>query len=97
MDFGGAIRLCKAGRKVRRRGWRSRGMYICLVPAQRVAPASSQDHERRVDDRLAALVGRDVWLDAQPYFAMRTAAGGFQAGWVAGQADMLSEDWEPTE
>lgn len=97
MDFGGAIRLCKVGRKVRRKGWRSRGMFIALMPALRLPPFNSQEHEKRVDDRTAKFIGPDEWLDCQPYFAMRTAAGGWQPGWVAGQADMLAEDWEPAD
>lgn len=97
MDFGGAIRMCKTGHKVRRKGWRSRGMFICLMSAERRAPASSQEHDRRTDERTARFLGSDAWCDAQAYFAMRTAAGGWQPGWVAGQADMLAEDWEPAD
>ena len=33
-------------------------------------------------------------LDMQPCVGMRTAQGVMQPGWLASQADMLSEDWE---
>ena len=97
MDFGGALRLLKAGQKVRRRGWKSRGMFIVLMPALRLPPFNTQDTERKVNDRTAKWIGEDQPLDCQPYFAMRTAAGGWQPGWVAGQADLLSADWEPAD
>lgn len=39
--------------------------------------------------------GNAMWkgLPMQDCIGMRTAAGDMQPGWLASQADMLSEDW----
>ena len=36
-------------------------------------------------------------FDMQPCIGMKTAQGTMQPGWLASQADILSEDWEEAE
>lgn len=97
MEFGEALRALKSGRRMRRRGWRGRGMFVALMPGVKLAPASSapEAHTHRVDEHTATIVGREKWLDVLPYYAMWTAAGQLQPGWLAAQADMQADDWEP--
>lgn len=94
MDFGLALNELKAGRKVRRAGWNGKGMWIVLMPALHLPPYSEQAPGPKVNDRTAKHIGEDTPLDSQPYFAMWTALGQWQPGWLASQADMLAEDWE---
>ena len=93
MDFGMAIKALKDGKKVARKGWNGKGMWIVLMPALCLPPYNSQDTNRKVNDRTAKHIGEDSPLDSQPYIAMWTALGQWQPGWLASQADMLAEDW----
>jgi len=93
MHFGEAIEQMKLGAKVARSGWNGRGMWIVLMPSLSLPPFSSQAPGAKVNDRTAKHIGVDTPLDSQPYFAMWTARGKWQPGWLASQADMLAEDW----
>ena len=94
MDFGRAIDNLKHGAKLARAGWNGKGMWIVLMPSLSLPPRSSQEPGAKVNDRTAKHIGEDTPLDSQPYFAMWTATGQWQPGWLASQADMLAEDWE---
>ena len=93
MDFGGALKALKEGRRVARRGWNGKGMFIVLMPELKLPPYNTQGTDRKVNDRTAKWIGEDAPLDCQPYIAMFTAQKKWQPGWLASQADMLSEDW----
>ena len=93
MDFGDTIRALKEGKKVARSGWNGKNMFIVLMPALYLPPYNTQDTVRKVNDRTAKWIGEDKPLDSQPYIAMYTAKGQWQPGWLASQADMLSDDW----
>jgi len=86
MDFGIALVNLKDGKKVARRGWNGKGMFIYLMSALYL-PAD------KVNDRTRACIGEGVDLDSQPYIAMFTAQKKWQPGWLASQADILAEDW----
>ena len=94
MDFGEALKLLKAGKKVRRAGWNGKGMWIVLMPELNLPPYNTQGTARKVNDRTAKWIGEDKPLESQPYIAMWTAQGKWQPGWLCAQPDMLSEDWE---
>lgn len=79
MDFGGALRALRSGKMVRRAGWNGKGMYLLLV----------RPHLGHSD-----LGGPDGLLPVAPSIAMRTAQDTICVGWLASQADMLSDDWE---
>ncbi len=93
MSFGHAIEALKAGQKVARAGWNGKGMFIVLMSALHLPPFNTQGTDRKVNDRTAKWIGEDKPLDSQPYFAMYTASGQWQPGWLASQADMLANDW----
>ena len=92
-DFGRAIQWLKQGHKVAREGWNGKGMWIVLMPSLYLPPYNTADAARKVNDRTAKHIGEDAPLDSQPYIAMWTSAGKWQPGWLASQADILSEDW----
>ena len=80
MDFGEAIRALKEDKCVARQGWNGKGMHIYL-----------EEHFTHV------LQGGHFKGAKRPYEAviiMFTAQGTHQPGWLASQADMLSDDWE---
>lgn len=92
MDFGDAIRAMKQGKKVARRGWNGKGMYLWLLPAANVkAEWCKEPHLKE----LAELNGGEV--ECLGSVRMKTADGKVLTGWLASQTDMLSEDWVVVE
>lgn len=94
MNFGGAIEAMKRGKKVARTGWNGKGMFIVYVPELNLPPYNHRSSGPKVNDRTAKHIGNDTPLESQGYIAMFTAQKKWQPGWLASQADMLSEDWE---
>ena len=93
LDFGGAIRALKDGKRVARQGWNGKGMWIVMMPELKLPPYSSQQPGAKVNDRTAKHIGVDTPLNSQPYVAMWTAQGTWQPGWNASTPDILAEDW----
>jgi len=87
MDFGDAIRAMKQGKKVARRGWNGKGMYLWLLPATDVK------REWCHDQRLIEAMGDRDTLPCLGSIRMFTATKEVLTGWFASQTDMLSEDW----
>ena len=79
MTFGQAIEAMKQGKKVARKGWNGKGMYLFLAT----------DIELHTE----ADIGPERAATVSPCIVMKTAREDFQPGWLASQADMLSEDW----
>lgn len=88
MTFGQAIEAMKQGKKVARRGWNGKGMYLWLLPAASVkAEWCKEDHLRA----LAESNGGEI--ECLGSIRMKTADNKVLTGWLASQTDMLSEDW----
>lgn len=90
MDFGDAIRALKAGKKVARKGWNGKGMWIMLVPGTPTAQLreGTPYHAALGMAETEILPHIDMWtVNAEGRRAMLP-------GWLASQTDMLSEDWE---
>ncbi len=86
MNFGEAILALKAGQRVARSGWNGKSMWLAYMPDV-VIP------EGMVNGRTKKFVPTGD-LRVGGYVVMWTAAGVWQPGWLASQADMLSDDWE---
>lgn len=80
MNFGQAIEELKKGQMVRRSGWNGKGMHIYL--------------EGHFHVLLGNGTGVQHTRNYKPVIVMFTAQGDHQPGWLASQADILSEDWE---
>lgn len=93
LTFGHAVEAARLGAKIARKGWNGKNMFVVLMPELYLPPYNTADTARKVNDRTAKYIGEDSPLDSQPYFAMFTAAGQWQPGWLASQADMLADDW----
>ena len=93
MDFGKAIELLKAGRKVTRRGWNGKGMFLWLKPGAEIKAEWCKDPvlKKLAEDNGGTIIGL-------PTICMFTHdSTGRQAiltGWLASQSDMLLDDWE---
>lgn len=87
MDFGQALISLKEGKKVVRNGWNGKGQWVVLMPSLFLESGV-------VNGRTSKHLGQGVDLDSQPYFALYTAQGKWQPGWVPSTSDVLSEDWE---
>lgn len=98
LNFGAAIEAIKAGRRVSRKGWNGKGMFLFLLPAGTVPtkvihdPALRAVIEEQVGgDTFEALGSIRMWTtNSEGRWAVLT-------GWLASQTDMLSEDWEILE
>lgn len=92
MSFGDAIAAMKAGKKVARRGWNGKGMWLCipLRDGPREIPADGIWGEPNAD--YAKHNGGTVKV--MPYITMKAADGSIVMGWLASQTDMLALDWQ---
>lgn len=84
-DFGLAISLLKDGKKVARKGWNGKGMFLFYVPANKY-PADG--------NKLGTLKGiyQDDLVPYKAYIAMKTVDDEV-VPWLSSQTDMLAEDW----
>ena len=90
-EFGEALRKLKEGKKVARRGWNGKGMYLWLLP-----PATIKKEWCR-DEKLLECFGESDELyclgSIRMYTHDSTGRTAVLTGWLASQSDMLSEDW----
>lgn len=92
MNFGKAIEALKEGKKVARKGWNGKGMYLWLMqPATVKAEWCKEPHLKQ----LAEQNGGEI--EALGTIRMLTADKKILTGWLASQTDILSEDWEIVE
>ncbi len=88
-NFGFAIEALKEGKKVARKGWNGKDMFLFLLKAGTI-PKSA------IHDPMLKAVLQDNELDhfeALGTIRMKTADNKILTGWLASQTDMLSEDW----
>lgn len=89
MNFGETIEALKHGKKVTRKGWNGKGMYLWLLPAATVKAEWCKDE---VLKEIAENNGGEV--ECLGAIRMKTADNKILTGWVPSQTDMLAEDWE---
>lgn len=82
MTFGLAIEALKMGKKVARRGWSGKGMWLYMVPAAHYAAQTT-----------AAAEFFGPLVPYRAYVAMKTANDEV-VPWTIAMSDMLEEDWE---
>ena len=82
MTFGLAVEAMKKGKKVARKGWNGKGMFIFL--------ATNINFETKADLSSCSHLSGELTL---PSIVMKTADDRFVIGWLASQTDMLAEDW----
>lgn len=93
LDFGEAIRALKGGKRVCRKGWNGKGMWLSLsgvanIPKEVDAGNFWSPHNREFAYSQPNKVGKVL-----PCITMKTATDEILMGWLASQTDMLAEDW----
>lgn len=80
MDFGSAIKMVKAGKRIAREGWNGKNQYVELATNISYVNAAGEvinvNHDA-IGNKALAFVG----------------TSGVQLGWLASQADLLSDDY----
>lgn len=91
MTFGLAIEALKKGKKVARKGWNGKGMYLWLLPEAKIKKEWCRD------ERLLECFGDKEELLCLGSIRMYTHDSSDReavlTGWLTSQSDMLSEDW----
>ena len=81
MDFGDAIKTLERGRKVTRKGWNGKNIYIYLVKTELPYPPLKENYK---------------WEEGQfglsEFIVMKTADDKL-IPWLASQTDLLACDW----
>ena len=95
MPFGWAVELMKVGKKVARKGWNGKGMWLCIPLVDGPKHVSMDGIWGEPNKDYAGLIGGTVKV--MPYVTMKAADGSIVMGWLASQTDMLSEDWMVVE
>ena len=86
--FGQAIESLKFGKKVARKGWNGKGMFLWLKPGTMVKSEWCHDPELKA---IADKNGGEI--EALGTICMKTADDKILSGWLASQTDILSSDW----
>lgn len=81
MNFGQAIEVLKEGKKVARKGWNGKGIFI----------------ELQVPDTHSKMTHPYIYIDTTGLQTDNENAPKSRVPWLASQTDVLSEDWEVVE
>ena len=86
--FGQSVESLKSGRKVSRKGWNGKGMFLWLKPFTMVKS------EWCKDPMLKDIADRNGGeIEALGTICMKTADNKILTGWLSSQTDILSCDW----
>lgn len=86
--FGQAIESLKKGKRVCRKGWNGKGMFLWLKPFTLVKSEWCKDPKLK---EIADKNGGEI--EALGTICMKTADDRILTGWSANQLDVLSNDW----
>ncbi|HKK82012.1 MAG TPA: DUF2829 domain-containing protein [Prolixibacteraceae bacterium] len=99
LNFGQAIDALKQGKRVSRKGWNGKGMFLFMrtgdtltfdiVEKDKSLPQSLKDwaYSKGINEGITE-------FHFTPYICMKSSDNTIVNGWLASQTDMLSEDWE---
>lgn len=90
VNFGIALEALKQGKRVARKGWNGKGMFLFLLPAG-IVPTKAI-HNPMLRQVIESEIQGDTF-EALGSIRMFTADKKILTGWLASQTDMLSEDW----
>lgn len=88
MNFGKAIEALKEGKKVARKGWNGKGMWlsifkpVCFVALTKEGTVQTKEY----------FIDSDKELTLSPAIYMKTTDDKF-VPWIASQTDTLADDW----
>jgi len=84
MNFGQAIEALKIGKKVARKGWNGKNLFIFLVPGSTFKVNRPP---------LLGIYDEGTEIEYRPHIDIKTADGSI-ATWSPSGSDALAEDWE---
>jgi len=89
LPFGAAIEALKQGKRVARKGWNGKGMWLALSVGNPSLPAANfwNPHNKAFAEQNGGQA------EVLSVITMKTADDKILMGWLASQTDMLSEDW----
>lgn len=106
INFGLAIEALKGGKRVARKGWNGKGMFVFMRPSDELTvdfivnkvkslPDSVKDFYNKVYvENGKEIPQSEVKIKFNAYLCMYASDGSIINGWLASQTDMLAEDWE---
>jgi len=92
LNFGDAIKALKEGKKVTRKGWNDKGMFLWIKPVTTIKSDWVKDPMLKdlVDENGGEILGlATICMFTHDLTGRKTIL----TGWFASQTDMLSEDW----
>lgn len=92
LNFSDALYKLKSGKKVARKGWNGKDMYIYLVQPSRVAKQSLRNEAATACSSITTEL-----IDICGHIDMKTADNSIVVGWSPSQTDMLAADWYEVE
>ena len=92
LTFGQAVEAMKQGKKVARRGWNGKGMFLWLKPQVNIQADWCKDEKLKslVEGNGGEILGLGTVC---MYTHDSTGRKAILTGWLASQSDMLYEDW----
>lgn len=87
MTFGYALEEAKQGKKIARKGWNGKGMFVYFVPG------ASYEAMTEIAKTIADEKNKVAY---EPYLAIKNVKGTVST-WVPSINDCLAEDWEVVE
>lgn len=86
-NFGWALEQLKNGKKVQRKGWNGKGMFLTLqegstVKGELMRNVPAKEFYGNQEVRIC------------PHIDMKAADNTYVVGWLASQTDMLADDWQ---
>ena len=86
-NFGWALEQLKNGKKVRRKGWNGKGMFLTLqegstVNGELMRNGPAKEFYKNQEVRICS------------HIDMKAADNSYVVGWLASQTDMLADDWQ---
>ena len=93
MKFSEALEQCIQGKKITRKDWNGKGMYVYYMPEHKVRIKDWRgfDFEFTVEEYSRG------YVIIAGHFDMKNAQGIRIIGWVASQTDLTSDQWEVME
>lgn len=84
-NFGDAIVALKEGKRVARKGWNGKGMFVFLRKGRLITGVHPDELMVKGTNKT------EFW--SNDHLCMKAVDGSCVVGWLASQTDILSEDW----
>ena len=94
MHYYEALKECLNGKKITRRDWNGKNMYVYYTPGRKI-PVKEWDNRGNIE--LTDFERSRGYIEIKGHFDMYNAQAERIIGWLASQTDMASDQWEVIE